>query len=150
MPTLSLEERDAVFDVLRRYIWCMDTGNIDGIAATFTADGVVKDITGTRWDGPDAARRFATHFITRPGRPAGQHWVQHMLIDDTSPTTAKVTSYWFTCVRDAADDRRFVSNLGRYIDTCVKVDGRWLIQEKLIDPWNNETVQLARDAGPQG
>ena len=138
--SLSPEDRDAVYDVLRRYIWCMDTGDIDGIAATFTSDGTVKDITGTHWDGPDAPRRFAAHFIERPNRPAGQHWVQHMSLDDSAAGSAHVTSYWFTVVRDSDDDRKFVTNLGRYIDTCVKLDGRWLIKEKLIDPWNNETV----------
>ncbi len=144
MAGLSLDERDAVYDVLHRYIWAMDTGDIDGIAATFTSDGVVKDITGRRWDGADAARNFASHFITRPNRPAGQHWVQHMFIDESTDTSARVTPYWFTAVRDESDDRKFVSNLGRYIDTCVKVDGRWLIKEKLIDPWNNETVLAAK------
>jgi uncharacterized protein (TIGR02246 family) len=137
--SLSLEDRDAVYDVLRRYIWCMDTGDIDGIAATFTRDGTVKDITGTRWDGSDAARNFASHFINRANRPAGQHWVQHMSLDDSIDASARVTSYWFTVARED-DDRKFVTNLGRYIDTCVKVDGRWLIKDKQIDPWNNETV----------
>jgi len=144
MASLTPEERDAVYDVLRRYIWCMDTGDIDGIAATFTTDGTVKDITGRRWDGEDAARRFAGHFIMRPNRPAGQHWVQHMQLEASSENEARVTSYWFTVVRDKDDDRNFVSNLGRYIDTCVRVDGRWLIKEKLIDPWNNETVLAAK------
>jgi hypothetical protein len=146
MPSLSLEERDAVFDVLRRYIWCMDTGDIDGIAATFTAGGTVKDITGRRWEGDGAARRFAAHFIQRPDRPAGQHWVQHMSVDGSTAGTARVTSYWFTVVRDRDDDRKFVTNLGRYIDTCVRVDGRWLIKDKQIDPWNDETVLAGRRA----
>lgn len=144
MDRISPEDRDAVYDVLRRYIWCMDTGDIDGIAATFTPDGAVKDITGRRWDGPDAARSFATHFISRPDRPAVQHWVQHMDLEAAADDTAVVTSYWFTVVRDNDDDRKFVTNLGRYIDTCVKIDGRWLIKEKLIDPWNNETVLAAK------
>jgi hypothetical protein len=144
MPELSAEDRDAVYDVLRRYIWCMDTGDIDGIAATFTAGGTVKDITGRRWDGPDAARSFARHFIERPERPAMQHWVQHMSMDVLTADTARVTSYWFTVVRDSSDDRKFVTNLGRYIDTCVRMDGRWLISDKQIDPWNNETVLAAK------
>jgi SnoaL-like domain len=140
MAGLSLEDRDSVYDVLRRYIWCMDTGDVDGIAATFTVDGTVKDITGRHWDGNDAARHFASHFIDRPNRPAAQHWVQHMNLEETGDASARVTSYWFTVVRDSNDDRKFVTNLGRYIDTCVRLDGRWLIQDKQIDPWNNETV----------
>ena len=48
MAGLSPEDREALFDVLRRYVWCMDTGDIEGIVATFTKDGVIKDITGHR------------------------------------------------------------------------------------------------------
>jgi len=32
--------------------------------------------------------------------------------------------------------------MGSYVDTCVKVDGTWLIQEKIIDPWNSETAPI--------
>jgi hypothetical protein len=53
----------------------------------------------------------------------------------------KVTSYWLGATW-AADDSRYVNTLGRYIDTCVKVDGEWRIKEKIIDPWTNETVQM--------
>ena len=137
---MTPDERDTVFDVLRRYVWCMDTADIDGIVATFTPDGTVKDVTGRLWDGDDAPRNFASHFILRPNRPAGQHWVQHMQLDADSENEAQVTSYWFTVVRDPEDDRKFVSNLGRYIDTCVKLDGRWLIKHKQIDPWDQDTV----------
>ena len=63
-----------------------------------------------------------------------------MQVDAESEDEARVTSYWFTVVRDPDDDRKFVSNLGRYIDTCVKVDGGWLIKKKQIDPWNQDTV----------
>jgi uncharacterized protein (TIGR02246 family) len=141
---MTPEDRDAITDLLRRYVWCMDTGDIEGIAATFTPDAAVKDITGRRWDGSDAPRSFASHFISRPDRPAAQHWVQHMDLEPVDEDTARVTSYWFTVVRDNDDNRKFVSNLGRYIDTCVKLDGRWLIKEKLIDPWNNETALASK------
>ena len=141
---MTPEERDMVHDVLRRYIWCMDTGDVDGVEATFTTDGTVKDIAGRHWDGPGAPRSFASHFIERPDRPASQHWVQHMDIDATAADAVRVTSYWFTVVRDTDDDRKFVSNLGRYIDTCVKVDGGWLIKDKQIDPWNDETVLMGK------
>jgi hypothetical protein len=33
--------------------------------------------------------------------------------------------------------------MGSYIDTCVEVDGQWLIKEKIIDPWNSETAPVA-------
>src|SRR4029450_10122757 len=49
--TISLEDRQAIYDTLARYVWSMDTGDIEGVVATFTPDGVVKDITGKKWAG---------------------------------------------------------------------------------------------------
>jgi hypothetical protein len=54
----------------------MDTGDIEGVVATFTPDGVVQDVTGKRWDAAaGGVRGFATHFLTRPNRRGGQHHV---------------------------------------------------------------------------
>lgn len=140
--TLSLQEREAVYDTLRRYVWCMDTRDVEGVVATFTSDGEVKDITGRRWEVPSGgARGFAEHFILRPIDWAGQHWVQFLETEDMAGGGVKVTSYWLGATW-AADDSRYVNTLGRYIDTCVKVDGEWRIKEKIIDPWTNETVQM--------
>src|SRR5215510_3457236 len=54
----------------------------------------------------------------------------------------RVTSYWVSIQWDAEGDRKFIRAMGSYVDTCVKVDGRWLIKEKIIDPWNSETAPM--------
>ena len=57
---ISLEDREAIYDTLKRYLWCMDTTNIDGVVDTFTLDATVKDVTGKRWDAAaGGARGFA-------------------------------------------------------------------------------------------
>ncbi len=133
--TLSLEERQAIYDTLARYVWGMDTGDIEGVVATFTPDGVVKDVMGKRWDAAaGGARGFATFFLTRPNRRGGQHHVQHLFVDATEGGAYRVTSYWFSLRWDAESDQKAVRAMGSYVDTCVKVDGRWLIKEKIIDP----------------
>jgi SnoaL-like domain len=145
MPNLSADDRNAISDVLHEYIWCMDIGDIEGIVRCFTPDATVKDITGRRWEAPDGPRNFAGHFINRPDRPAAQHWNQRMQIEDAPGGGVRVTSYWMTSV-DHEGERPTLSNLGRYIDTLVKVQGRWLIAEKQIDPWNQTLVKAIRDA----
>jgi hypothetical protein len=32
--------------------------------------------------------------------------------------------------------------MGSYVDTCVKVDGQWRIQAKIINPWNSATAPM--------
>src|SRR5262245_16277448 len=66
--TISLEDRQEIYDVLARYVWSMDTGDIAGVVATFTLDGVVKDVTGKRWVlprvAPEDLRRISSRVPT--------------------------------------------------------------------------------------
>jgi hypothetical protein len=141
---VSPEDRHAIYDTLARYVWGMDTGDIEGVVATFTPDGVVKDVTGKRWDAAaGGVRGFASHFLTRPNRRGGQHHVQHLFIEPAAGGGYRVTSYWVSIQWDAEDDRKFIRAMGSYLDTCVKVDGQWRIKEKRIDPWNSASAPTA-------
>ena len=141
--TISLEDRQEIYAVLARYVWSMDTGDIAGVVATFTPDGAVKDVTGKRWDAAQGgARGFATHFLTRPNRRGGQHHVQHLFVEKAAGKGYRVTSYWVSITWDTAGDHKAIRAMGSYVDTCVKVDGQWLIKEKIIDPWNSETAPM--------
>jgi hypothetical protein len=140
---LSLEERQAMYDTLARYVWCMDTGDIEGVVAVFTPDGVVKDVTGKRWDAAaGGARGFATHFLTRPNRRGGQHHVQHLFVEPVDGSGFRITSYWVSIRWDTDGDQKAIRAMGSYVDTCVKVHGKWLIKEKIIDPWNSDTAPI--------
>jgi hypothetical protein len=140
---ISLEDRQAIYDTLARYVWSMDTGDIEGVVAMFTSDGVVKDVTGKRWDAAAGSiRGFATHFLTRPNRRGGQHHVQHLFAEQADGGGCRVTSYWVSIQWDAEGDRKFIRAMGSYVDTCIKVNGQWLIKEKIIDPWNSATAPV--------
>lgn len=140
---LSLEDRQALYDTLARYVWGMDTGDIEGVVATFTPDGVVKDVTGKRWDAAaGGVRGFATFFLTRPHRRGGQHHVQHLFVEPAAGEAYRVTSYWVSMRWDSDSDSKAIRAMGSYIDTCVKVEGTWLIKEKIIDPWNSATAPM--------
>jgi len=138
---ISLEERQEIYDTLARYVWGMDTGDIEGVVATFTPDGVVKVVTGKKWDSAaGGARGFATHFLTRPNRRGGQHHVQHLFVEKADGGGYRVISYWVSIRWDTERDDKSIRAMGSYIDTCVKMDGKWLIKEKIIDPWNSDTA----------
>jgi hypothetical protein len=140
---ISLDDRQAIYDTLARYVWSMDTGDIEGVVATFTADGVVKDVTGKRWDTvAGGVKGFATHFLTRPNRRGGQHHVQHLFVEPADGGGYCVTSYWVSIQWEVEADKKSIRAMGSYVDTCVKVDGQWRIKEKIIDPWNSATAPL--------
>jgi hypothetical protein len=143
--SISLEDRQAIYDTLARYIWGMDTGDIDGVVAQFTPDGVITDVTGKRWDATTGGvRGFASHFLTQPNRRGGQHHVQHLFVEPAG-AGYRITSYWVSIQWQVEGDRKFLRAMGSYVDTCVKVGGQWLIHEKIIAPWNSATAPIAGD-----
>jgi len=139
---ISLEEREAVYARLRRYLWCMDTGNIDGVPSNFTEDATIRDVTGKLWNREaGGVFGFAMHFLGPSDRPAGQHWIQHMAVKDAGDNTLLVISYWAGMSWDSKTDEKSVRLIGCYRDTMVKTGGKWLIRHKIIDPWNAATIQ---------
>jgi hypothetical protein len=141
--SISLAERQEIYDTLARYVWCMDTGDIEGVVATFTPDGVVKDVTGKHWDvAAGGARGFATHFLTRPNRRGGQHHMQHLFVEPAQGGGYRVTSYWVSIQWDAESGTKAIRAMGSYVDTCVQVNGQWRMQEKIIDPWNSASAPI--------
>ena len=100
-------------------------------------------MSGKRWDqAAGGVRGFATHFLTRPNRRGGQHHVQHLFVEKAAGGGYCVTSYWVSIKWDTAGDNKSIRTMGSYADTCVKVDGKWLIKDKIIDPWNSDTAPI--------
>ncbi len=145
---ISPKRRLKIYDTLQRYVWSMDTGDIDGVIGCFTPDGEVKDNSGKRWatdENGSGATGFANHYLNRPNRAGAQHWIQPLLIEKLE-SGYKVTSYWHSIKWETRpEDRRFIRTIGVYTDTVVKHHGEWLIKEKLIDPWNSETTPMKLD-----
>jgi hypothetical protein len=137
--------RHEIYDLLQRYVWCMDTGDLEGVIACFTSDGEVKDVNGKRWGKEDeGASGFANHYLHRPNRAGGQHWIQPLLIDEVEDGY-QVRSYWHSLKWEKNPDQKMIRTLGLYTDTVVKVKGEWKIREKVIDPWNSETAPMVLD-----
>jgi len=136
---ISLEDRQAITDTLMRYVWYMDTRHIERVVAVFTQDGAIKDVAGKVWDETTGGvRAFATHYLTLSDRPISQHWMQHMRVEDVGASSYRVTSYWALLALDAATGDKTFRSFGSYRDTCVNINGIWLIKEKRIDPWQSQ------------
>jgi len=81
--TPSLEDRIAIQDLIARYAWALDTGDIDAVANCFTVDGVVIEEVfedPDRWEGRDGVRALAEHYRTSAGFPGRQHHVSQSIV----------------------------------------------------------------------
>jgi hypothetical protein len=142
---ISLDElvaREAVRDTLARYNHAGDRGRLDELAAQFTPDGVLEIHGGQRLEGRAAiaaglggvVRRSHNHSAS-PGNdepaprdlpPIVRHHVSSILIHDVTPERAQAASYFAVLTRDGLD------HWGRYRDTLVPCEGRWLLAHRFV------------------
>ncbi|HWG06286.1 MAG TPA: nuclear transport factor 2 family protein [Beijerinckiaceae bacterium] len=136
--TVPVEDRLAIHDLLMKYVWATDTGDIAAFVETFLPDGVLGRTTGLRYEGHEGIGRFVEGQIARAGSRGRMHFFQTMSIEPERDGY-RVFSYWQVVQVIAAAGGR-VRSTGTTSDLCLKVDGRWRFKERIIGRWNDETA----------
>jgi hypothetical protein len=142
----ELAIREAVRDTLARYNHAGDRGRLEELAAQFTPDGILEIHSGQRLEGRAAIiaglgavvrrRHSASHnhdashdhgaAAPRDLTPILRHHVSSVLIHDVTPERAQAASYFAVLTRDGLD------HWGRYRDTLVPCEGRWLLAHRFV------------------
>lgn len=147
--SLTLRDRIAIDDLLARYAWALDTGDVEGFVACFTPDAVVIEEVfeePDRWQGRDSIRRLAEHYRSVPDFPGRQHHVSQVLVEGNSRRCA-IRSFVF--VTECRGEPPYLTRFaGYYEDRAVKVRGSWLFAERIIRLWDGPA--LARFPGRDG
>jgi hypothetical protein len=150
MPdALTAEDRLDIQQVISRYAWSLDTGDVAGFVACFGRDGaLVWDAfeQPVRWQGTTALRHFATFFRDQPTSAGRQHHVSNIVIEP-SPAGARARSYAAVALRQG-DGPHALSVMGYYEDEFCREDGRWCISERHIRDWSGPI--LGNFAGQSG
>lgn len=146
---LSVADQLAIRDVIARYAWALDTGDVDEFVGCFCADGVlVWDAFEhpDRWRGHDALRHFAGFLRDLPTSAGRQHHVTNLLIRP-SDDGAQAKSYVAVAVRQG-DGPHLLNVMGWYEDRFRQEGGEWRIAERIIRDWSGPI--LKRFAGQTG
>ncbi|PZN34059.1 MAG: hypothetical protein DIU71_03505 [Proteobacteria bacterium] len=143
---LSVEDRIAIQDLIARYAWALDTGDVDAFVACFTPDCVVIEEVfeePDRWEGHVGVRRLAEHYRNAPGFPGRQHHVSQSIVTGAGDRcTVKSFAFVTECRGEPPYTLRFA---GYYDDQLVRLDGEWLFRERVIRLWDGPV--LARFPG---
>ncbi|HTM96064.1 MAG TPA: nuclear transport factor 2 family protein [Croceibacterium sp.] len=147
--TLSALDQFELRDVIARYAWALDTGDVDAFVGCFCRDGVlVWDAfeTPERWEGADALRHFASFFRSVPTSAGRQHHVSNTVIT-TDDGIVRARSYAAVALRQG-DGPHLLSVMGYYEDTFRREDERWRLAERIIRDWSGPI--LAKFEGQTG
>ena len=130
MPT-TLEEKDAIREVLAEYCFRLDGGDFSGMAELFTEAGTWDTAFG-KAAGRAAIAGLARDIRARAGdeRPRAVHLVGNIVIL-LDGERARVRSNW-TVVQNSSQGPR-IGSAGAYADEMAKEGGRWLFRYRKID-----------------
>jgi len=139
---LTLEDRFAIQDLVARYAWTLDTGDIEGLLACFTPDArMVEEVFEDPdvWEGHAGIRKLAEHYRNAAGFPGRQHHTSQLQVTgDTEACTARSFAFVTECHGEPPYLLRFT---GYYQDTLVKQAGQWLFSERIIRLWDGEILK---------
>ncbi len=143
---LSVADRIAIQDLMARYAWALDTGDIDALVSCFTRDcAVIEEVfeDPDRWEGHEGVRELGEHYKSSPGFPGRQHHISQSLVEgDSQRCSVKSFAFVTECRGEPPYTLRFT---GYYDDRLVKIDGQWLFRERTIRLWDGPV--LARFPG---
>jgi hypothetical protein len=127
----TLDEKDAIREVLAEYCFRLDEGRFADMAALFTEDGTWDTAFG-KATGRAPIVELVKSIRARAAQPAprGIHLVTNIVIA-LDGSRARVRSNW-TVVQNSADGPKIGSG-GSYADDMVKRDGAWLFHYRKID-----------------
>ncbi len=150
-PESYAQDRAEIEDLMARYLFAMDYGDLDSYVATFTQDGIIEFASGT-YSGREeiyaAVERFkegiGQFYTTEDGEPAALRHVLLQSVVRVEGDRAWSTSLWMEMANDGPGDSFKMGTFGIYEDELERVDGRWLFSRRVV---LNEFID-GRESGP--
>jgi hypothetical protein len=138
-------DRAEIEDLMWRYARALDTGNGEAYAAVYTPDGQFG--TGANaTKGTEALKRLAggqprtpaaPGAAAAPARPPLYHMHANHAITFIDKDHARFDAYYLTARAAGGQDQPLqVVAVGRSVDELVRLNGKWLIQVRNVQPAN--------------
>jgi hypothetical protein len=129
---LSALDRLDIMDLIARYARTLDSGDLDGYVNNFAPDALLFE----RLQGREAIREYVGQLMVEGragplpnGDVAYRHFVGFPTIDgDSSGATVHSYLIWINMGTSAP-----IQAAAEYIDTCVKIDGRWMFKTRKLN-----------------
>ncbi len=133
----QLEAKEELRGFIATYCSACDAMSADAVAELFTADAVLRNAAGDR-AGRDAIRQYYAAFFAA-GVTFSRHHAVNQVFTILAPTLARHDAYFIAMTGSGGESR---VTFGRYQDTLVKQDGRWLFRDKRNDVTGATTLKV--------
>jgi uncharacterized protein (TIGR02246 family) len=125
----DLEAKDEIRAFIAEYCRLNDAlTELDALVALFAEDAVMRNPAGAH-EGREAIRAYYTNFFGS-GTKFARHHVVNQVVTILEPGRARHDAYFIAMLGRGGESKIVY---GSYADTVVRLDGRWLFQEKVND-----------------
>jgi hypothetical protein len=125
----TMDDREAIRDLITSYGERIDAGDLDGVAALFRQGTWIAG--SRRRVGAEAVRAVYDDVILYDGSPSTRHVMSDVVVDVAGATATSRCS--FTVFQSRPEFPLQVILVGRYRDAFARVDGGWEFRERSID-----------------
>jgi uncharacterized protein (TIGR02246 family) len=122
--------------LISRYVWALDTGDVEGACGLFTPQALFQDTAGNRYEGVDAIRAYFTRLTGRPDFRGRQHHVDHCLYTREGQAV-RCRAYWTVTQWHTAQNRKELAVVGHSSDLFVRNGGDWRFEERVLHHWRD-------------
>jgi ketosteroid isomerase-like protein len=150
------EDRAQIEDLQARYLFALDSFDLDTYVSTFTEDGVL-DIIAYKAKGREEIRKKLEEAQSvfkpsadnvdkkaqEPYRATGRHNITNIVLK-IEGDKAYGRAYWFHYGNNNPERKAQFDGYGHYEDEMVKVNGKWLFSKRVI--YNEGVAEWASPA----
>ena len=149
MPSkLSVEDRLDVQDLIARYAWALDTGDLDAYADCFAEDGWIEHHPPGRCEGREGIRRL-TDFLwyEHPNNYLGRQHRMSQVLMTPEDGRVRIKAFWSILQHNVDTEENFIFGLGLWDALAAKeADGEWRLKTLFVDIWRGKNVPWVGDA----
>jgi hypothetical protein len=145
---VPVEDRLELQDLIARYAWALDTGDVEGYVDCFFEDGWIEHDPPGLCRGRDEIRKLTEflwyeHSANYLGR---QHRMSQVLMTPEEGGV-RIRAFWSILQHDVFTDQNFVYGLGLWNAVAAKgPDGEWRLKSLIVDIWRGENVPWVGEA----
>jgi len=147
-PKVGIEDRIEVQDLIARYAWALDTGDVEGYLDCFTEDGWIEHHPPGRCVGREAIREL-TNFLwyDHPASYLGRQHRMSQTLMTPEGKDVRIKAFWSILQHDVHTQEHFIYGMGTWHALATRdVDGEWRLKTLFVDIWRGANVPWVGEA----
>jgi len=144
---VAVEDRLDLQDLIARYAWALDTGDVDGYVGCFFEDGWIQHDPPGLCKGREAIRKL-TEFLwyEHPNNYLGRQHRMSQVLMTAETGGVRIRAFWSILQHDVFTDQNFVFGLGLWNALAARdADEEWRLKSLHVEIWRGTEVPWVGD-----